>query len=244
MSGLHSQVGLNAALNDAEQSLIVARLHLDASFRPAMSSIHGELGVGVIVGIGTFVERHDDVSAEVLLNADGLLGREAMRRAVNVTLEGHAVVVDLAGLRKREDLKAARVGEHGTRPLHKLVQAAHVADEFVAGTQVEMIGVAQHQRGVDILEMFGRERLDRGLRADRREDRREQVTVRRGEDSRAGALVFGGDLEFKHRADCKRELGDCQNLRVPYLKNLNALRCRIRADMQYIRPPHGTNITR
>jgi hypothetical protein len=129
-----------------------------------------------------------------------------MRRTVNVTLEGHTIVVDLAGLRKREDLKAAGVGEHGARPLHELMQAAHIADEFIAGTQIEMIGVAQHQRGVDILEVFGRERFDRGLRADRCEDRREQVAVRRGEDSRAGTLVFGRDGEFKHRADCKREI--------------------------------------
>ena len=208
-----------------------------------MSPIHGEFGVGVIVGVGAFIEGHDDIGAEVLLNCDGLFRREAMRRAVNVTFEGHAVIVDLAGLRKREDLKAARVGEHGTRPLHEMMQAAHVADEFIAGTQVEMIGVAQHQRGVDILELFGRERLDRGLRADRREDRREQVAMRRGEDSGAGSIVFGGDGEIKHRDDCKRELGDFGNLRVPFLKNLNALRCRIRANVQNIRSPHGTNIT-
>ena len=98
------------------------------------------------------------------------------------------------------------------------MQAAHVAHEFVAGAQVEMIGVTQHERGVDLFEMFGRERLDGGLRADRCEDRREQVAVRRGEDSRAGAVVFSGDGEVKHLADCKRELGDFRNLRVPYLK--------------------------
>jgi hypothetical protein len=42
--------------------------------------------------------------------------------------------------------------------------------------------------------------------------------MRRGEDSRAGAVVFSGDGEVKHLADCKRELGDFRNLRVPYLK--------------------------
>jgi len=183
-----------------------------------MSPIHGKFGVGVIVGIGTFIEGHDDVGTEVLLNGNGLFGREAMRRAVNVTLEGHAIIINLAGLRQRKNLKAAGVGEHGTRPLHELVQAAHVAHEFVAGTQVEMIGVTQHERGMDVFEMFGRERLDGGLRADRREDRREQIAMRRGEDSRAGAVVFSGDGEVKHLADCKRELGDFRNLRVPYLK--------------------------
>lgn len=86
-------------------------------------------------------------------------------------------------------------------PSHELVQAAHVAHEFVAGTQVKMIGVAQHERGIDVFEMFGREGLDRGLRANRREDRREKVAVRGGEDSCAGAVVAGCDLEFKHRGD-------------------------------------------
>ena len=87
-------------------------------------------------------------------------------------------------------MKAARVGEHGTLPLHELMQAAHVANEFVAGTQVEMIGVAQHERGVDVLEVFGREGLDRCLRTHGREDRREEVAVRGGEYPSACAVVF------------------------------------------------------
>lgn len=96
-------------------------------------------------------------------------------------------------------MKAARVGEHGTLPLHELVQAAHVAHEFVAWTQVKMIGVTQHERGVDVFEMLRRESLDRRLCADGREDRREEVAMRRGENPRAGAIVFGGDLEGEHR---------------------------------------------
>jgi hypothetical protein len=79
------------------------------------------------------------------------------------------------------------------------VQATHVSHEFVAGTQVEVIGVAQHERGVDVLEMFGCERLDRRLRANRREDRCEQVAVRSGENACAGAVLFGCDMKLKHR---------------------------------------------
>ena len=97
-------------------------------------------------------------------------------------------------------MKAARVGEHGALPLHELVQAAHVAHEFVAGTQVEMIGVAQDERGVDVLEMFGRESLDGRLRANRCEDGCNEVTMRGGENACAGAVVFGGDGKFKHRS--------------------------------------------
>ena len=61
-----------------------------------------------------------------------------------------------------------------------------------------MIGVAQDERGIDILEVFGREGLDGRLRANGREDGRDEVAVRGGEESRAGAVVFGGDLEVKH----------------------------------------------
>ena len=72
-----------------------------------------------------------------------LLGGEAVSRAVNVALEGYALIVDLARLGERKDLEAARIRQHGVRPLHELMQAAHVADDFIAGAQVEMIGVAE-----------------------------------------------------------------------------------------------------
>ena len=62
-----------------------------------------------------------------------------------------------------------------------------------------MIGVAQHKRCVDTLEMFGRERFDGGLRANRSEDRGEEIAVRRGERPRASASVAGGEGEIKHR---------------------------------------------
>src|SRR5687767_10915580 len=62
-----------------------------------------------------------------------------------------------------------------------------------------MIGVAQDERGVDILEMFRREGLDCCLCANRSEDRCEKITMRGSENPGAGAVVFGGDLEFKHQ---------------------------------------------
>ena len=69
-----------------------------------------------------------------------------------------------------------------------------------------MIRVTQHERGIDLLEMFGRESLDCRLRANRREDRGEELAVRCGEDARTSAVIFGRDLEVEHRADYKRKL--------------------------------------
>ena len=118
-----------------------------------------------------------------------------------MTLESDTVIINFTGLCKGEDLKATGVGEHRTMPLHELVQAAHVAHELIAGTQIEMIRVAQDERDIDILEMFRREGLDCRLRANRREYRCEQVAVWCGENPSAGAVVFGCDLKFEHRGD-------------------------------------------
>ena len=75
-----------------------------------------------------------------------------------------------------------------------------------------MIGVAQHERSVDLLELCGRERLDRCLGAHGRKDRRDEVAVRRGENSSTSTVVACCDGEFEHEEDCKRELGDSGDL--------------------------------
>jgi len=200
-SGGSSKVRLNAALDDPKESLVAAPPGFDANFRPTVSPFHGELAIFMVVGVGAFVEGHDDVRAEVLLNPNGALRREAMRRAVNVTLEGHAFIVYLAGLRQREDLEAARIGKQGMRPAHETMQTAQASHHVITGAQVEMIGVGKHQRGAQVLDLGGRERLDRRLRAHGREDGCEQVAVRCGEDPRASAVVTGCDGELEHEED-------------------------------------------
>jgi hypothetical protein len=45
---------------------------------------------------------------------------------------------------QRENLETARIGENGTRPPHKFVQAAHFRHQVSAWTQVEMVCIAQH----------------------------------------------------------------------------------------------------
>ena len=84
------------------------------------------------------------------------LGREAVRGAVDVALEGDAVVVDLALLSaRREDLEAARVGQDRAVPVHEGVQAAHLGDQLVAGPQVEVVGVGQHQARAQFVQLRG-----------------------------------------------------------------------------------------
>ncbi len=195
---LRAQVRVDPALDDAKEGLVVPFPGGQAALGPAVSPLHGEFAVSVVVGVGALVEGHDDIRPQVLLDGDGFFGGEAVSGAVDMTLEGDPVVVDLAGLGQREDLEAARIGQQGMRPLHEGVQAAQSRHQLVAGTQVEVVGVGQHQRSAQFVQLGGGERLDRGLRAHRRKDRRFEVTMGCMEDPRAGAALAGKDFIFKH----------------------------------------------
>ena len=83
-------------------------------------------------------------------------------------------------------------------PLHEFMQATHVAHKLIAGTQIEVIGIAQYQRGMDIFEMLRGKGLDRCLCADRCKNRCDEIAMRGSEDSSAGAVVFRSYPEFEH----------------------------------------------
>jgi len=62
-----------------------------------------------------------------------------------VTSKSDTFVVNPVDFGEAEDLKAAGVGQHRAIPAHELMQAAHVPDEIVAGAQIQVIGIRQHQ---------------------------------------------------------------------------------------------------
>jgi hypothetical protein len=99
-----------------------------------------------------------------------VLGSEEVRTAVEVGAEADALVGDFAERAEREDLEAAGVGEHGARPTDEAMQAAHAADGFVAGAQVEMVGVAEDDFCAEGLERVLGDGFDGSLRADGHED--------------------------------------------------------------------------
>ena len=132
--------------------------------------------------------------------ATALSGVKPLEAAVDVRAEGHAVRVKLAHQRQAEDLEAAGIGEHRAGPAHEAVQAAEIGDQVCAGPQIEVIGVGQHQRRADLVQVARGERLHRGLRADRREDGRLDRAVGRLERPaarRAGGVV-GEKGEVEH----------------------------------------------
>src|SRR5271157_1136892 len=92
--------------------------------------------------------------------------------------ETDAIVRDLAQSAEAKNLKSARVGEQRARPAHKPVQPAHAPDGLVAGTQVEMIGVAQYDLRAQRFEHVLRNGLDAPRRAHRHKDRSLHSAVR------------------------------------------------------------------
>ena len=108
-----------------------------------------------------------------------LLRRQRAQRAVEVRAELHALLADLAHRREAEDLVAAAVGQDRMRPADERVQAAGARDQLVAGTQVQVVGVAEDDLGARILDVAVRDALHRAARADRHERRRLHDAVRR-----------------------------------------------------------------
>ncbi len=159
-----TEVGEEAALDYAEKSSwILVRwieffVGLFTKSEPIVGALHGLLEIGfAAVGGGAFVEGHDDVGAEVVLDFDRFLGSEVVGGAVDVGFEGDAVVVDfdaVFGAAEGENLEAARVGEDWAIPIDPFVQAAHFFDKFVAGAEVEVVGVGEDDFGVDGFEVF------------------------------------------------------------------------------------------
>ena len=89
------------ALHDAKQGLAAALAEgVKAAFTPAQGKLETAFSLLQRAGkVCAFVELHGNVRAEkVGLDFDGAGGRKAMRGAVNMALEGHAIGVHPAQL--------------------------------------------------------------------------------------------------------------------------------------------------
>ena len=73
-----------------------------------------------------------------------------MAVAVQVGVEDDSLFGDLANLGEAPDLETSRIGQNRPRPVHEFVEAAHLADQFMAWPQVEMIGIRENDFGVEI----------------------------------------------------------------------------------------------
>jgi len=102
-----------------------------------------------------------------------------MLAAVDVGAEPDAVVGNLSQRPHAEGLEPAAVGEYGSVPAHESVQTAQLGHGFHAGSQVQVVGVAQDHLGADTPDFLRRQAFDRGLGSHRHEERRERFPVGR-----------------------------------------------------------------
>lgn len=189
-----AQVVKHAALNDRKQRLAVPieRRHgckrILAPRRPSHGQAVGALGILVCARVRrAFIENHTDIAAEFFLNLNYVFGPEEMLGAVDVRGEHHAVVVEFAQLRETEDLITAAVGEHWPLPTDKPVQPAGFVDDFGAGPQIQMIGVAEDDLRAVLEELAVLDGFDVAQRADRHKYRRFNDAVIGFQQTRAGA---------------------------------------------------------
>ena len=145
------------------------------------------------------VERHRDIGTERPLDLHGALGRQGPIGAVHMTLKLDPVLADPPETLEREDLEPAGVGEHRARPGGEPVQAAHVADDVLAGTQVQMIRVAEDDLGAGAADVLGAESADDTVGADRHEGRRLHRAVRQGEGARSRGSLGGVESKLEHQ---------------------------------------------
>ena len=142
----HAQILFRPALDDAEYR--PARLMAEGALRPLGPSereAHRALGLFVRTRQShALVELHLDVRAQKTLDFHRTLRRQLVARPVDMRLEGHAALGELAQLGEAHHLKAAGIGENGMGPVHEFVQAAKRRDPLGSGRQHQMIGVGQH----------------------------------------------------------------------------------------------------
>ena len=170
-----------------------------AAARPPERIAQGGFRVLPVAGIrGALVKQHGNVTAQVRLDLHGTLRTQHHVRAVQMVLEAHPFLRNLAELGKGPDLETAGIRQNGAVPGGKPVQAAHFPDQGGTGTQGQMVGIPQNNpcpQRLQILRMHG---FHGTLRSHRHEDGGGNPAVR--QIKRAQARSRGGIFLVK----CKR----------------------------------------
>ena len=134
------------------------------------------------------------------LNLHTLLRAHEYPFSVDVGGKTDALLGNLAQSRQRKNLKAAAVGQDGTRPVHKLMQSAHVVNQIIARAQVQMVGVGQLDLAVHITLQLngGYAALYGGAGTDIHKHRGLDIPVYGVQDAAPCATVLGENFKHKH----------------------------------------------
>ncbi len=198
-----TQIGVDSALNDTEEQLTGSERLLAAAFGPAEGFVDGFRSVVVCCGIrDAFIETHHDIRAEDALRPERFCGTQEELFPIDMGLESDAIGLDFAEFAERKDLKAAGIGQDGTIPSHKRVQTTAVLHNFVAGPQEQVVGIAENDIDLQLLQIARLERLDGSLRTDRHKYGGLNGTMGSLQDAPPG-VVAGQDGLFVRNRECR-----------------------------------------
>ena len=113
----------------------------------------GGVFVGARVG-GALVESHHNVAADGALDVNYVFRREEVLAAVDVGAESNALVGDFPIFGKRKHLESAAVGKYRPVPADEFVETASLTDDVHAGAEIQVIGVAEDDSGIDVVAKF------------------------------------------------------------------------------------------
>jgi hypothetical protein len=104
----------------------------------------------------TLIEGHADVRADGALRIHHAFRGEEVFAAVDVAAEAHAFFGDLADVAERMHLEAAAVREdRASQPLN-LCSPPACSSTSMPGPQVEVVGVAEHDRRIEVVPQLAR----------------------------------------------------------------------------------------
>jgi hypothetical protein len=146
--GAPPQLGVGAALRNAEDELAVGAGSRELPLRPARRAEGSHLELGAIgVRRKADVEAHGNVRPQPSLDLRDELRGEARRFAVVDGAEGDALVVGTENrVAERKDLEAAGVGQDRPVPAREPVKASQVGDDLRAGPEMQVVGVREEDR--------------------------------------------------------------------------------------------------
>jgi hypothetical protein len=90
---------------------------------------------------------------------------------IKVRPEGSTLFADVRKFLKAENLKPAGVCQNWTVPVHEIMEAAKLANQFMTGPDKQVVGVSQYDLGPQLQKIFRSHSLDRGLGTNRHENR-------------------------------------------------------------------------
>ena len=115
---------------------------------PPVGTLHGPLYLFLALAVtDALVQAHDNVGSQPLLVGRGQVRGEPVFTPIQMRAKAQPFLVYPPQGPHAESLKAAAIGQDGSGPAHKLVQAAETAHRLYSRLKIEVVSIAQHDLG-------------------------------------------------------------------------------------------------